>query len=69
MRLCEGVKLIARDVVTSVMRALTWPGEQLVVSARIGDFVRNGAAFLVSLESFRSQRIERLRVSAEITMA
>jgi hypothetical protein len=61
--------LIARDVVTSVMRALTWPGEQLVVSARVGDFVRNGAAFLVSLESFRSQRIERLRVSAEITMA
>ena len=69
VRLCEGVKLVVQD----------WHSGGCEGSARLmlrrhpaaGDekIHQEWCDFLVSLTSFRIQRIERLRVSAEITLA
>lgn len=69
VRLSEGVKLVVHDFDLNVVQgSICFVARRFPVTAAV-EIRQEWSDFLVSLQPFRSQRIERLRASAEITTA
>jgi hypothetical protein len=69
VRLCEGVKLVGQDNHRGDWQGTARFAIHLFLVTNVEEIRQEWRDFLVSLQPFRSQRIERLRVSAEITTA
>ena len=69
VRLCEGVKLVVQDRRLSGREENARDMQQPFPGTYDVKIPEEWRDFLVSLQPFRSQRIERLRASAEITLS